>query len=140
MNRGYSAYNQINVTTADPMKVILMLYDGAIGFTNKAIECTRTGDVKNKNLNANSARDIIVELNNALNVEIGGELAENMRRLYLFMNRHLMTANWRNDVKAMQEVVDLLSSLKETWQDVHRQNAANASQMPRTPMAAGIRV
>ena len=109
MNNGFSAYNQINVTTADPMKVILMLYDGAIRFLKEAIECTRTGDIKNKNINANNARDIIVELNNALNVEVGGEMAHNLRSLYLFMNRHLMTANWRNDVGAMTEVLEQMN-------------------------------
>ena len=94
MNQGYTAYNQINFTTSNPVKIVVMLYDGAINFLNQAIEYMELGDIKNKNICANKARNIIEELNNSLNAAEGQELARHLRRLYFFMNRHLMKANW----------------------------------------------
>ncbi len=119
MNHGYAVYDQTDVTTANPLKLILMLYDGAINFLHKAIECTDQKDVAGKNLNANSAIDIILELNSALDVKAGGEFAQSLRRLYFFMNRHVMEASWRDSAKGFKEVIDLLGELRESWQEIY---------------------
>jgi len=118
---GYSAYKQTDINTARPRKIVLMLYDGAIGFLNRSVEYAVKKDIKNKNIFLNKARDIIQELNNSLNTEIGGEFAFHLRRLYFFMNRHLLRANLENDSKAIREVIQLLSSLREAWEDAYRQ-------------------
>ena len=81
MNQGYSTYEQIGINTSNPLKIILMMYDGCINFLNKAIDYAEAGDIKNKNIYANMARDIIVEFNNALNTEAGGEIAKGLRSL-----------------------------------------------------------
>ena len=94
MNHGYSTYNHIKFTTSNPLKLVVMLYDGAINYLRKAIEYAENNDVKNKNIYANKTRDIIEELNNSLDAEQGEELSQHLRRLYFFMNRHLMKANW----------------------------------------------
>ena len=138
MNQGYATYNQINYTTSNPVKIIMMLYDGAINFLNKAIQYAEHGDIKNKNIYANKARDIIEELNNSLNEEAGQELAQHLRRLYFFMNRHLMKANWKNDTRGFKEVIELLSSLKEAWKDVHDQKGCSDQQPQLQSM--GIRI
>jgi len=124
MNQPYATYQQIDVNTSNPMKLVLMLYDGAIGFLRKSTEYGEKKDIKNKNIYANKARDIILELNNSLNLEAGGEIAHHLRGLYLFMNRHLMQANWNNDIKGITEVIQLLSNLREGWQEVYNQTAA----------------
>ena len=138
MNQGYAIYNQINYTTSNPVKIVLMLYDGAINFLKKAIEYAENGDIKNKNIYANKARDIIEELNNSLNVEECQELAQHLRRLYFFMNRHLMKANWNTDTQGFKEVIELLSSLKEAWEDVHDQKG-HQDQYPQG-QSMGIRI
>ncbi|MBE9547609.1 MAG: flagellar export chaperone FliS [Proteobacteria bacterium] len=122
MNQNYSTYRQTDVNTSSPTKIILMLYDGATNFLKKSIEYAEQGDIKNKNIYANKARDIIVELNNSLDIKAGGEIAMNLRRLYLFMNRHLMQASWNNNIKGIKEVIKLLSNLREAWQEIHDKN------------------
>ena len=138
MNQGYSTYNEIKYTTSNPLKIVVMLYDGAINYLRKAIEYTETGDIKNKNIYANKARDIIEELNNSLNEQEGQELAQHLRRLYFFMNRHLMKANWNNDTKGFIEVIELLSSLQEAWKDVSTQKGRPDRQPQLQSM--GIRI
>jgi flagellar protein FliS len=138
MNQQYATYKQIDITTSNPMKIVLMLYDGAIQFLQRSVKYAENSDIKNKNIYANKARDIIVELNNSLDMKAGGDLAQNLGRIYLFMNRHLLQANWSNDINAVKEVIQLLTNLREAWQDVYDQNAAEQSQRHR--QAVGMRV
>jgi len=138
MNQVYSIYNQIDISTSNPLKIVLMLYDGAINFLNRAIQFADEGDIKHKNIYANKARDIIEELNNSLNTEVGEDLAGQLRGLYHFMGRHLMKANWENDTQGMNEVIKMLSSLREAWQDAyHQQQTENRNPQP---MTAGLRI
>jgi len=121
MNDIYSTYKKNDISTSSPLKMVLMLYDGAITFLKKAVEFAEQGDIKNKNIYANKARDIIVEFNNSLNIQQGGEIAAKLRSLYFFMDRHLMISNWNNDIQGLNDVIDLLSNLREGWQDVYEQ-------------------
>ena len=124
-----TAYSQIDISTSNPLRIVLMLYDGAITFLGKAVSFAEQGDVKQKNIYANKARDIIQELNNALNTDAGADLARHLRSLYFFLNRHLMKANWNNDVGAMREVMEILTHLREAWQSAYTQNETE-SQRP----------
>jgi flagellar protein FliS len=124
MNQSYNLYQQPAIVTSNPMKLVLILYDGAINFLNESIENIEKKDIKNKNIAINRAKDIITELNNSLNCEIGGEFALHLRRLYFFMNRHLFQANLKNDSQAIHQVIQLLLSLREAWQDAYNQQTA----------------
>jgi flagellar protein FliS len=66
-NTDFTTSRQVNST--DPMKIILMVYEGAIKFLKKAVEYGEQGDIRNKNIYTNKAADIIVELNNSLNMK-----------------------------------------------------------------------
>lgn len=136
MTQGYTTYAQTEFQTSSPMKLVLMLYDGAITFLNQAASCAAEGDIKHKNQYAGQARDIITELNNNLDMQAGGEIAKNLRRLYFFMNRHLMEANWKNDVEGFRRVIDLLSNLREAWQSVYDQRGETSA--PARRMAFGV--
>ena len=128
MSTGYSMYNQVNINSTSPNKIILMLYDACINFTKKAIEYTELNDIKNKNIYANKAREIIVGFNDVLNMDAGGEIATNLRSLYLFLNPHLMEANWHNDTEKLNEVVKLMSNLRDAWEDAYNQETGIAIQ------------
>lgn len=104
----------------DPVRIILMLYDGCISYLRKAIDYAEGGDVKNKNIFTNKAGDIIFELNKSLNMEAGGEVAENLSALYIFMGRHLVDATQKNSTRGLHEVIKMLSGLREGWNHVAR--------------------
>ena len=102
----------------NPVKLIVMLYDGCINYLNKAIEFAEDNDIKNKNIYTNKAGDIICGLNDVLNLEAGGEIAENLRNLYVFMGRHLVDSIHRKNTRGLREVIKMLSSLKDGWNHV----------------------
>jgi len=114
----YSQYKKAAIQTASQGKLILMMYDGAIKFINIALENIplKKYDIVNKNII--KAQDIITELMLALNIEVGGEIARNLYSLYDYMNRRLVEANIKKNSEIAQEVLRLLSELKEAWDTV----------------------
>jgi len=140
MNQAKTMYNKNDISTSNPLKIVLMLYDGAVNFLNKAIAFADAGDIKHKNIYANKARDIIEELNNSLDTDAGEDMAQQLRRLYYFMNRHLMKANWNNDIQGMKEVIEILSGLREAWQSVYTQHENEAHHVQPRQEAVGLRI
>ena len=111
-----SAYRKVQIESADPQQIVILLYEGAIDFLNKAQDCISKSDIQGKNLYLTRCRDIILELNDALNMEVGGEIARNLRRLYLFMNRYLLQCGWQNSSQGLEKVKNMLMRLKEAWE------------------------
>ncbi len=127
MNQDHYASDQLNYNASDshkasiasnPMKIVLMVYDGGINFLEKAIEYSENGDIKNKNIYTDKVIDIVIELNNSLNIEAGSDTAVILRKLYDFMYRHLSTAKLNNEAKELKEVLRIFVNLKEGWKHV----------------------
>lgn len=136
-SNGYNTYQKTNVMTSNPLKLVVMLYDGAITYLNQAIEAAQSGDIEGKNNSANLARDIVLELNNSLDTEQGGELASSLRRVYFFLNRHVMKANWGTEVQGFRDAIRLLDILREAWNHISEQPAGEPN-MPGMPNMAFV--
>jgi flagellar protein FliS len=95
-----------------------MLYDGAIKFLKLAIRELQAENYAAKGQYINRAQDIINELNAVLDMEAGGEISENLRKLYLFMGRHLSQANANRDPQMIQEVINMLEELNQSWKTI----------------------
>lgn len=120
-------YRQTQVMTASPMELVLMLYDEGIRSLRNAEEAFKieTPDrIEKINNGILRAQDVIAELTLSLDMEKGGEIANNLERLYDFMINHLSGANVRKTVKPLKEVRELLSELKEAWQKVAEKEPA----------------
>lgn len=103
---------------ADPHQIILMLMEGAIDSMKVAVLNIEQSDFENKSKSMSKATSIIDSLRLSLDMEIGGELSENLASLYFYMSRRLMEANVANDTKMVQEVIDLLSTIKAAWEQI----------------------
>ncbi len=124
------SYKTISLETAPPGRLVLMLFDGAIKFLEKAklgfdiedpVEMNET--VHN---NITRAQDIINELNSTLNMDQGGEIAVVLRDLYVYMENKLFESNIRKEIEGVQEVIDRLSTLQEGWSEMLEQETAVA--------------
>ena len=115
---GVSAYQEASVTTESKGRLIVMLYDGAIKFMRLAIRELEAQNFEAKGRYINRAQDIINELNTVLDMEAGGEVAANLRKLYLFMARHLSQANAKRDPQMIREVISLMEELNRSWRAI----------------------
>jgi len=115
---GIGAYQQTAIGTQSKGRLIVMLYDGAIKFMKLAIKELEAGDYAAKGQYINRAQDIISELNAVLDMDGGGEIAQNLRKLYLFMNGRLRQANASRDPEMIREVITLMEELGQSWKAI----------------------
>ncbi|WP_336606602.1 flagellar export chaperone FliS [Caldimonas thermodepolymerans] len=118
-----TAYGRIQVetgvTTADPHKLVAMLFEGAVSAITEARGALQRGDVEAKGRAIGRAVRIVEEgLRAALNHKDGGELARNLDSLYVYVTGRLTHANLRNDEAAMKECQELLAGLLDAWSNM----------------------
>jgi flagellar protein FliS len=123
----YQVYRQTQTQTAAPGELVLMLYRGALRFLTSAIEAIEQRDVPAAHNNLVKTQAIISELRNTLDVERGGDVAENLERLYAYANRRLIEANLRKDTAPAREVQALLRELLAAWEVAVRQLGGTGS-------------
>jgi flagellar protein FliS len=112
------AYQENAVTTQSRGRLIVMLYDGAIKFLEQAIREIDKQDWIAKGRYINRAVAIVDELDLSLDMEPGGEIAMNLRKLYDFLRRHLNQANLHRDPARIREAVTILKELNEAWKAI----------------------
>ena len=123
------SYRQVATKTATPGQLVLMLFDGALRFLDKALVGFDLDDPLDSNLAINNnilkAQEILRELNMSLNMEKGGEFATTMRRLYNYYDLQLSQSNLRKDPSGVDLVIRLLSVIRGAWAEMLTGNSAN---------------
>lgn len=112
---GANKYKQMSVQTATPGQLLIMLYEAAIQNVKKASDCIDRNDMAGKGVYIGKAHDIINELVNTLNFEVGGDIARSLEGLYNFMIEQLVSANRENSKEPLQRVQQNLETLLEGW-------------------------
>ena len=115
---GIKTYQETAITSQTRGKLIVMLYDGAIKFLKMAIKEIEANNPEAKGKYISKAIDIVFELNTVLDMDAGGEVATNLRKLYLFMGRHLTEANAKQDIGKIEEVIKMLEDLNQSWKAI----------------------
>jgi flagellar protein FliS len=115
---GLKTYQEVAVTTQSKGRLVVMLYEGAIKFLKQAIKEQEAGNYEAKGKYLSKAEDIINELNTVLNMEAGGEIATNLRALYVFMIKYLHQANIKKDTSKIEQVIKLLEELNQGWKAI----------------------
>ena len=121
---GYNAYLRSKVMTATPAELTLMLYEGAIKFVNKAIMSIEKDDVMGAHNNLMKTQRIIVELRASLDHKY--PVAKEFDTVYEYILRRLVEANIKKDKDILEEVLEHLRTMRDTWKEVMKN--ANAPQ------------
>lgn len=114
---GYQAYRKTQIQTADQGSLILMCYDGAIGFLRQAQKAHAEKKYAEVSELLNKTQSVLWELTNGLNYE-AGEIAYNLESLYNYMIRRIIDALYHSTIEPVNEVLDYLLELRLTWQNI----------------------
>ena len=129
---GLQAYQRVNtqtsITDADPHKLIQLLYNGALERINMAKAKIQQKDYSAKAQLINKAIEIVGGLRSFLDFEKGGELALRLEALYDYMERTLLEASAKNDIAKLDEVANLLRSVKEGWDGIREEVSSQQAQ------------
>jgi flagellar protein FliS len=125
MQKYQKAGLQGEIEDASPHRLILMLFKGALDRIGVAKGCIERSETARKGETIGQAISIIDGLRACLDMEQGGEIAQNLEALYEYMSAALLEANVNNDVSKLDEVTKLLNEIKSAW-DAINPNAASA--------------
>lgn len=130
---GVNAYASVGLETgvvdASPLKLIVMLYDGAITACIHAQQAMAQHDIAKKGQYLTQAVTIVDSgLRACLDKRAGGDIAQKLDELYQYMTRTLMEASVRLDVKKVQEIQQLLMELKGAWEALEKTAIARPAQ------------
>ena len=127
MTSGYQAYQSSSVFTATPEQLVVMLFDGALRFSRRALLAWDNGDRGAATQAVGRVTAIVNELNVTLDMEVGGEIAENLRSLYTFMVRHCTDAVRGDDPNKLRQVMGMLVELREAFSEAAKGAGARAA-------------
>ncbi|MSU21795.1 MAG: flagellar export chaperone FliS [Pedosphaera sp.] len=118
----WQSYRQVATKTASPGQLVLMLFDGAIRFLDRAGTGFTLDDPVEFNEtignNVIKAQAIIAELSQALDMKRGGEFSVTMRQLYNYMDGRLNESNIQKEPVGIKDTLHRLTVLRDAWQQM----------------------
>jgi len=126
----YQSYFEDELVDASPLKLVQLLYQGALDSIASARRYVRLGDIPSRSRAITKAMAIVTELSRSLNTEQGGEVSHNLAQLYGYVEKLLMQANFEQREKPLEEAERLLETLAEAWNNLIPEERPNVSQTP----------
>jgi flagellar protein FliS len=121
--------NDTQTMYASPHQLVLMLFDGAIEAISMTIGAIQHKNIELRSKQSTRAIAIINGMRECLDMESGGELADNLYSLYQYMAQELFRAGIKNDVETIQGIQTMLKDICESWEkiplDMHYMQKAN---------------
>lgn len=112
---GISRYREMQAVTATPAELVVLLYEAAIAALRDARRALEQKNAAAAHGAIVKAQKIVGELLGILDLEQGGEVARNLRDLYLFLLDHLLQTNLRKDGEMLAQAIQLLEPLRDAW-------------------------
>ena len=129
----YAAYNNSKIQTATPAELTLLLYEGAIKFTNIAIVAMEKNDVQKAHANIMKTEKIIEEFQATLDHKY--PVAKDFEAVYSYLLKRLFDANIRKDPEILEEVLRHLRTMRDTWKEVMAKTANGNNIKTKEPVA-----
>lgn len=120
LSNAYAQYNNSKILTASPAELTLMLYEGAIKFCNIAITAIEQKDIPKAHNNIVKTQRIVEHFR--LTLDMKYPVAQDFERVYLYLEQRLIEANVKKDTGILDEVLEHLRSMRDTWKEVMRIN------------------
>jgi flagellar protein FliS len=115
-NQQYHQYQQQQIMTAPPDKLLLMLFDGALRFCRQAKNALEEARLEEAHHHIVRVQDIVMELESSLNMDY--EISSSLWAIYDYLYRRLVEANIKKDAAILDEVSSFLTELREMWAEV----------------------
>lgn len=115
-NKYIKQYQASNINTATPEKLMILLFDGALQFLQKAKVAIEEKNLKEKTVNIEGARKIIRELMRTIDLENGNDVSKQLFRLYNKMVLNLIKANVQKNATKIDEVIEDITNIRWGFQ------------------------
>jgi flagellar protein FliS len=120
-------YQQSSIENAPPVKIVRLLYEGALRYIDRAAACDPKGQRRVFVQWIDRADEIVSELRIALERESSPEIADALERVYEFAQFQLAQAVIRNDIQPLAHARKSLATLLEGWRHIELQTTGSNS-------------
>ncbi len=124
---GLGAYKKTSVNTASKEQILLMLYQAAIKNCKKAMEAIDARQIAQKGEYIGKLQDIVIELHNSLDFDVGGDVAKELASLYDYLMYSSTQANIKIEKKPLEGCLNVLTTLYEGWMEAVKQLKKNST-------------
>jgi flagellar protein FliS len=118
-------YQQVQVSTADRGRLLMLMFEGALKFLARAEGALAAGNLADFGHHLGRAQAVIAELMHTLDHRAGGAIAANLERLYQFMLDHLVEANLQKSGRHVGQVSRLLQTIAGAYGTILAQGAVH---------------
>ena len=115
-NKYIKQYQASNVNTATPEKLMIMMFDGALQFLQKAKIAIAEGKLQERSQNIDGARKIIRELMRTIDLENGNDVSKQLFKLYNKMAMNLIKANVQRNATLIDNVIEDITNIRWGFQ------------------------
>jgi len=134
--RPYQAYKNTSVQTSNQKQLVVMLYDGMHRFLDRAAQAIEEKDIEVAHSNLHKTGKILLELLSTLREDKGGEVAANLKKIYVYCYESVVIANLKKDAKKVRDIQAVLDNLREGWKSL----SEKASTSKGSTLKGGIRI
>ena len=133
---GHNAYKQnVGNTIISKEQLLLKLYTGSLNFLKLAKRGMEENNPRIKGENITKVMNIITELDCALDIDKGGEMAENLSNLYRHILYSLVNANLKNDIETLDNISNIILEIKSGFEEVLNQTEAENRVLQQNDIA-----
>lgn len=122
----YREHMQQAILCAQPLELVVMLYEGLGEAIETARQSLRAGDIAGRARAVSRAIEIVAELSSSLDLERGGDLGSGLARLYDFISARLQEGNFLQQDQAFSEAAQVVSTLQEAWRELCPQETSES--------------
>lgn len=133
-NKAIAGYKSASITSADPVTITTMLFDGCVKALKKSQLHEQAGNHQKFLDEAQRAQLIIGELLSSLDLEVGGEIAQNLQAIYVYCMKTIIEATLEGPEK-IADVIIHMDRIATAWKTATAELAANG-EMPVRPNAS----
>lgn len=121
------------INSASPEQIVALLLEGAQRFLTQAAQAIARRDVATRAKSVNRASAIVEELMVRLDHENGGELVQNLIRVYEWWTHEMFEASTRSDARRLEKIASQMGEMKATWDQLHLQRTGGRQAAPLSP-------
>ncbi len=118
----YAAYTKTEPETKE--ELLIKAYEEVLSLLNVARMAIEEGDIKAKAEALSKVTNALAIFQASLDLENGGEIAENLNRIYDFCILELVKANANNDAEKIKNVIDVLTPIYQGFKEAYEKREA----------------
>ena len=125
-------YQEVQMTVSDRRRILIMAFEGMIKFLRQSQKAMQEKEIETAHERLIRTKQILYHLLNGLDMKNGGEIAQNLKRLYLFLIEKITEANLKKDPVIVDEILPIFKNLCSAWEEMSPHTEGKPEDKPRS--------